>query len=75
MTYFSERSRSSLLWLTMQSFPMKEAMDFMFVGPEQLMGVPSTFLDDKNKNDFPVQGTFNIIILKATSDGPPIKHT
>ncbi len=59
MTYFSERSRSSLLQLTMQVFPMKEAMDLIFVGTEQLGGVPPTFLDNKNKNDFHVQGTFN----------------
>ena len=64
MTYFSERSRSSLLQLTMQVFPMKEAMDLIFVGTEQLGGVPATFLDHKNKNDFHVQGTFNLWSIK-----------
>ncbi len=58
MTYFSERSRSSLLQLTMQVFRMKEAMDFIFIGTGQLGGVPSTFLDHRKKNDFRVQGTF-----------------
>ncbi len=38
---------------------MKEAIDLIFFGTEQLRGVPPTFLDHKNKNDFHVQGTFN----------------
>ncbi len=61
MTYFSEKSWSSLLQLTMQVFPMKEAKDFIFVGIEQLRGVPSTFVD--HKNDFHVQGTFKHAFL------------
>ena len=31
---------------------------WVFIGTGQLGGVPSTFLDHKNKNDFRVQGTF-----------------
>ncbi len=46
--------RSSLLQLTMQDFPMKEAIDLIFVGAEQLGGVPST--GHKNKNDFSCSG-------------------
>ena len=41
---------------------MKQAMDYVFVGTEQLGGVPFTFLDHKKKNDFYVQGTFKSYI-------------
>ncbi len=61
MTYFSERSRSSFLWLTMQAFPMKEAMHFILHGTKQPLGLPPAFLGNKIKNDFWVQGTFKYI--------------
>ena len=50
MTYFSKRSRSSLLQLTMHVFPMEKAMDLIFFvifDTDQLWRVPSTFLDHK----------------------------
>ena len=63
MTYFSERSRSSLLSLTMQAFPMKETMHFIWGGKNQLLGIPTLFLDPKMKNDFWVQRTFKVPVL------------
>ncbi len=40
---------------------MKEAMHFILGGTKQPWGLPPTFLGNKIKNDFWVQGTFKVL--------------
>ncbi len=52
--YFSNGSRSSLLWITIKVFPMKGNGYLIHKGAEHYFISPSTFLNHKNRNGFSV---------------------
>ncbi len=49
----------------MHVFPMKGGLHLISSGLEQKSGTPSTFLDNKNKNDFWV-----LYLFKMSYNGP-----